>query len=444
MLCMRYFGTDGIRDRADALVSNNIPYLLGKALGVTCGKVIVARDVRASSPTVERGLVAGLLDGDAEIYLAGVLPTPALAYIAGAYDARFAVMITASHNPPEFNGLKVFSRRGGKLSLREEEALDCALAALAKNMPIREDALEALAADVCENLKPLPPHRVRILHNAEEEYLAHVTAMFPRFDGENVTLDPAYGCMSGIARRAFEALGAKVSTINDERDGAKVNVGCGSTHIGALLSATPDGSIGFAFDGDGDRVIAAVEGREYDGDAILLALSTLYRIKGKLRKKIVVGTELTNSRLQRELSSQNIALMRTPVGDKYVRDALLENDCPLGGEKSGHILMLDRATTGDGLVTALSLLETKRTLGALPAFFPYPMLQFDLPSERPAEELKSDAMQKKLALAKALYGEKGRFILRASGTEPKLRVAYECFSPDYQIIFKEIENIFKE
>lgn len=443
MRCMRYFGTDGIRGRADALLSGGIPYLLGRALGVTCGKVVVARDVRASSPMLERQLVAGLLEGDAEVYLAGILPTPALAYIAGVHNARFAVMITASHNPPEFNGLKVFSRRGGKLTLREEEALDAAAAALKADAPILKDAIEALAADACNVLKPPPPHRVHILHDAEGEYISHVTSAFPRFDGEEVTLDAAHGCMAGVARRVFETLGAKVSAINDDRDGKAVNVECGSTHISSLLAATPRHATGFAFDGDGDRVIAAVDGREYDGDAMLLALATLYRAKGKLRKKIVVGTELAGSRLQRELSAQNIALMRTPVGDKYVLRALLENDCLLGGEKSGHILMLDRATTGDGLITALSLLEAKRTLGALPAYQPYPMLSFDLPCEDPSGTLESEDMRQKLALANARFGKDGRLILRASGTEPKLRVAFECFSPDFQNIFRDIKNIFK-
>lgn len=211
----------------------------------------------------------------------------------------------------------------------------------------------------------------------------------------------------------------------------------------ALLAATPADGIGFAFDGDGDRVLAAVDGEVYDGDAILLALSTLYRVKGKLRKKFVVGTELTNSKLQRELAFQNTALMRTPVGDKYILNALLENGCLLGGEKSGHILMLDKGGTGDGLVTALSLLETKRTIGVLPRFKPYPMLEFDLPCENPKGALESDALQTKIALAKKLYGKYGRFVFRASGTEPYVRVAYECFSGNSQDIFTSIKKLFE-
>lgn len=443
MLCMRYFGTDGIRREAHALLDGGVPYLLGKALGVTLGKVIVARDVRESSPAIERMLVRGLLAGDAQIYLAGVLPTPALAYIAGTNDARFAVMITASHNPPEYNGLKVFSRRGQKLSPREEEALDGALEALSADRSITDEQREALASDALVNPEKELAHRVHILRDAEKEYANHVISMFPRFDEMSVTLDAANGCMAGLAKRVFEALGAKVTAINDARDGSKVNIGCGSTHMQALLAATPADGIGFAFDGDGDRVLAAVDGEVYDGDAILLALSTLYRVKGKLRKKFVVGTELTNSKLQRELAFQNTALMRTPVGDKYILNALLENGCLLGGEKSGHILMLDKGGTGDGLVTALSLLETKRTIGVLPRFKPYPMLEFDLPCENPKGALESDALQTKIALAKKLYGKYGRFVFRESGTEPYVRVAYECFSGNSQDIFAAIKKLFE-
>lgn len=441
MRCMRYFGTDGIRGEAGALLGAKIPYLLGRALSETCGKVIVARDVRVSSPALEKELVNGLLAGDAQIYLAGVLPTPALAYIAGAHDARFAVMITASHNAPEFNGLKVFSRRGQKLSPREESALDEAICSLAKDMSISQEARDALASD-CSAL-PQGAHRVRIMNDAEGEYLSHVISLFPRLDAYQVTLDCAHGCMAGLAGRAFEALGASVNAINDDRDGKKVNVMCGSTHPEALLAATPRDSIGFAFDGDGDRVIAVVDGQIYDGDAILLALSTLYRIKGKLRKKFVVATELSNSRLQRELAFGNTALLRAPVGDKHVLGAMLENGCLLGGEKSGHILMLDRASTGDGLLTALTLLETKRTIGSLPKFKPYPMLELNIPSEDPKAELEGEKMQAKISLAKKLYGKSGRFVLRASGTEPYIRVAYEYFGSDAQSVFENIKNLFE-
>ncbi len=432
MLCMRYFGTDGIRDRADALLQNDIPRRLGKALGATSGKVIVARDVRESSPAIERALVQGLLEGDAQIYLAGVLPTPALAYIAEAHDARYAVMITASHNPPEFNGLKVFSRGGRKLSAREEEALDAALS-----------SSETLSDGGSAGSERNEVHRVRVMSGAEREYADHIVSLFFPFFGERVTIDAANGCMAGVARRVFEALSVSVTAINDVRDGSKVNVDCGSTHLDALLGATPKNGIGFAFDGDGDRALAVVDGKPYDGDAILLSLSTLYRVKGKLKRRLVVGTDLTGSKLSQALAAQNIALLRTAVGDKHVLAALTENGCSLGGEKSGHILMPDKANTGDGLITALTLLEAKRTLGSLPSYEPYPSLEFNVRSEDPQSAMKSEKMRKMMETLQKAYGDKGRFVYRASGTEPYIRVMYECFSKDFESVFEKIKEAFE-
>ncbi len=213
--------------------------------------------------------------------------------------------------------------------------------------------------------------------------------------------------------------------------------------MGAILAATPAGEMGFAFDGDGDRVLAVVDGKIYDGDAILLALATMYRAKGKLRNKIAVGTLLTNSRLQSALASQNVALVRADVGDKHVLAAMNEHGSVLGGEKSGHILMLDKAPTGDGLLTALSLLEAKLILGRLPIFDPYPMLQFDIPSPDPAKEMQSERMTQKLASLRNRFDSVGRFVFRASGTEPFIRVAFECFSPDFEDVFKKIKSEFK-
>ena len=457
---MRYFGTDGIRDRADALLARKLPYLLGRALSQTENKIIVARDVRTHSRLIENMLVLGLLDGKADIYLAGVLPTPALAYIAALENADYAVMITASHNPPLFNGLKVFGKSGRKLSESEERALDDKVFELDKSYASpREPAIYDapcldVAADVSAhaltddetrsklNILPSKTHRVRIVNGAQELYKNHVKSMFPRFDGIKVKLDCAMGCMAQLAKGVFEELGANVTAINDERDGEKVNVKCGSTHLDAFIPLVARDELGFAFDGDGDRVLAVADGKRYDGDGILLALSALYRIQGKLKKKFVVGTQLTNTRLQRELAFNDIALIRTDVGDKHVLNELLERGCLLGGEKSGHILMLDRANTGDGLITALSLLEVKKTLGSLPRFTPYPMIEFNVSSTDPAKEATSPDFMEKVSEIKAAYGNLGRFIIRPSGTEPFIRVAFECFSPSPEPIFESIKKHF--
>ncbi|MBR4800548.1 MAG: hypothetical protein IK048_02625 [Clostridia bacterium] len=456
---MYYFGTDGIRNKAEKLLADRVPYMLGKALGKNAYKILVARDVRESSLDIEKQLCLGLLEGDAKIYLAGVLPTPALAYIAQVEDADFAIMITASHNPPEYNGLKVFGKCGKKLSLDVEEKLDLSLKELgesfAKQTEVgqRTSALSGLddaSADVLTDDEAASPlkitlskeHRIRIVEGAEYLYATHVKKMFPRFDGQKVRIDCAYGCFAELAKRIFESLGASVVAENDERDGARVNVNCGSTNIEEFAKRVKTDEIGFAFDGDGDRVLAVVNGKVYDGDAILLAISTLYRIQGKLKKKIVVGTELSNSKLQRELAFGNTALVRTPVGDKYILDALNTQNSVLGGEKSGHIIMLDKGNTGDGIVTALTLLEVKKTIGDLPSFTPYPMLDLNVSAENPAEYQKSDEFKTKMTAATTLYSKYGRFVVRPSGTEPVLRITFECFSPDNQPVFAKLKKLF--
>ena len=449
---MQYFGTDGIRQKADHLLDNQIPFLLGKALSQTNAKIIVARDVRTHSKDIEKQLCKGLLEGAAQIWLAGILPTPALAYTAQTQKADYAVMITASHNAPEFNGLKVFGKNGKKLSKEEELLLDKKLVELKNNPSLPPLSIVDICADTLtedEQLSDLKitiseqNHRIRIVDGAEFLYAKHIKSMFPRFDGIKIRLDCAYGCFATLAPAIFLSLGAIVCAEQNVRDGEKVNVDCGSTHIEKFVTRVKKDEIGFAFDGDGDRVIAVVNGKIYDGDAMLLALSTLYRLQGKLKKRFIVGTVLSNTKLQRELAYQNIALVRSDVGDKNVLDCLLAHSCLLGGEKSGHILMLDKENTGDGIVTALSLLEVKRTIGSLPKFTPYPMLELNIRTDNPRETLASSAFQKKITETNSLYSNSGRLIVRPSGTEPYIRVTYECFSSSPTAIFDDIKRIFQ-
>lgn len=449
---MHYFGTDGIRNKADALLGADIPYFLGKAISQKGGMVIVARDVRTSSQEIEKQLCKGLLEGSAQIWVAGILPTPALAYTALSQKADYAIMITASHNPPEFNGLKVFGKGGRKLSSEEESALDEKIFSLATNPG--DESVAFLYEDLCSDTltedevlsdlhvtPSLSNHRIRIVDGAEFLYAKHVKEMFPRFDGYKIRLDCAYGCFATLAPAIFMSLGAVVCAEHNIRDGEKVNVGCGSTHIQEFARRVKKDEIGFAFDGDGDRVLAVVDGKVYDGDGMLLALSTLYRLQGKLKKRFVVGTILTGTKLQRELAYHNTALIRTDVGDKHILDALNAQGCLLGGEKSGHILMLDRANTGDGLITALSLLEVKRTLGSLPGYVPYPVLEFNIKADDPAETVMSDDFQAKITKVNNLYSPSGRLIVRPSGTEPYIRIFYECFVSEYKMIFEDIKKI---
>lgn len=450
---MHYFGTDGIRDYASSLLEEELPFYLGKALARKGGKIIIARDVRAHSSDIEKQLCKGLLEGATQIWLAGVLPTPALAYTAQSQKADYAVMITASHNPPCFNGLKVFGKGGNKLSTSEEMRLDEEIFALKNNKSQR--SLAFAFDDVCSDALTEEElscglnvrvdkqnHRIRIVDGAEFLYAKHVKSLFPRFDGYKVRLDCARGCFATLAPQIFSALGAIVYAENDIRDGENVNVNCGCTHIENYAKHVKSDEIGFSFDGDGDRVIAVVDGKIYDGDGILLALSTLYRLQGKLKNRFVVGTILTGTKLQRELAYHNTALLRTDAGDKHVLDALISQNLILGGEKSGHIIMLDKSTTGDGLITALSLLQVKRTLGSIPKYTPYPVLEFNVPSSKAHEEIFSDAFQTKINTVRNQYSKQGRLIVRPSGTEPYIRITYECFTSNYEKIFKEIKGVF--
>lgn len=450
---MHYFGTDGIRDYAHRLLQAQIPYYLGKALAQKGGKIIVARDVRNHSIDIEKQLCKGLLEGATQIWLAGVLPTPALAYTSQEQKADYAIMITASHNAPEFNGLKVFGKCGKKISQEDEKALDNAIFSL-KNTE-KNTQISAFFDEVCSDelsedeilsdlfVQPSKQnHRIRIVEGAEFLYAKHVKSLFPRFDGYKVRLDCAHGCFASLAPQIFMALGAIVCAENNTRDGDKVNVNCGSTHINDFAKHVKKDEIGFSFDGDGDRVLAVVDGKVYDGDGILLAISTLYRLQGKLKKRFIVGTILTGTKLQRELAYHNTALVRTDVGDKHILDALTAQNLPLGGEKSGHIIMLDKSLTGDGLLTALSLLEVKRTLGSIPKYTPYPMLEFNISSQNPQEEIFADDFQSRITYVNDNYSKCGRLIVRPSGTEPYIRVCYECFASNHEKIFENIKAVF--
>lgn len=503
---MRYFGTDGIRGKAAWLEENYLAYKLGLVLGEKGGRVVIARDVRLSSPRLEEQLIKGLLCKEkTEIFVAGILPTPALAYFAKIYRADYAVMITASHNAPEYNGLKLFGKNGKKLSPDTETVFDdeifrlsesnkeiaqsninydihsntldsadisCASSSDIKKIKIFTNAgnyvsnymekeqsasfdgirilsvgniCDAACDDAFEDCAACGfRQRVTSIQGADILYKAEIIKKFPRFDNMKVRLDLANGCFAELAADVFSALGATVETENNVRDGSKVNVKCGSTNIADFAKRVRRDETGFAFDGDGDRVLAVVDGQIYDGDAILLAISLLYRLNGKLKNRFVVGTVLTNTRLQRELAYHGSALLRTDVGDKFVLDAMTAENCSLGGEKSGHIIMLDKAETGDGLLTALTLLEAKKTMGSLPRFSPYPMLEFNIPSRSPKTEIASFEFKNKIEAANAVIEGKGRLIIRPSGTEPYIRVAAEIFTPQADEVFKEIRECFKQ
>ena len=335
---MKYFGTDGIRGRSEKVLV--LSYALGVVVGINNHFVVVGRDTRPSSIDIEKELTKGLLSVGAKVGLAGVLPTPALAHTAKVKGAK-GIMITASHNPPEYNGLKVMGAE--KLDEEEEVALD-----------------NALDEEIKNPSHPSESGCVEILSGAGREYKRHIIALFQHLDltalNKKVYIDTAHGCFSYLAKDVLETLGADVVALNNDIDGTKVNVGCGAVYVDDFAKKIPRDSIGFAFDGDGDRVLSVLDGEVYDGDQMLYNIALHYKASGKDIGG-VVGTIMTGSGIEREFQLKNIPFHRADVGDKHVFDLMKRQNCLLGGEKSGHLILLDRASTGDGLVSLLAFLE---------------------------------------------------------------------------------------
>lgn len=423
---MFFFGTDGIRALANSLLNDRIPFCLGAVLSSRAKKIVVARDVRLSSLAIERQLIEGLTLGDCDILLCGELPTPALSYITDIENADYGVMITASHNPPEYNGLKVFERGGGKLSTDKEAEMDEAVFKRQKTLRLVRGKANG---------------RISVFEGAENFYKRHVVSLFSRLDGLKVALDCARGSMASLAAEAFESAGAiVVNALNNTRDGERVNVKCGATNLDYFLTTVNEDEIGFSFDGDGDRVMGVYKGKILDGDGMLYALATDMQSQDTLKNNAVCGTIMSNGALEKELAFKGITLFRSDVGDKYVMEKMRAVGSVLGGETSGHIIT-PKAPTGDGLITAFSIAEYLKKYKILPLITPYPSLSFNIPSAAPAQEVKKKEFVALIENAKAFLGENGKLIVRPSGTEPVVRITVECHTGDLEYA-KNIKNLF--
>jgi phosphoglucosamine mutase len=387
-------------DLTDSLVRR-----LGDAFARWSGgcPVLVGRDTRASGPALQAALADGLAAGGSDVRLGGVLPTPAVALLAGDCGA----VVSASHNPAEYNGVKLFDRDGRKLSDAEEEAI------------------EAILADLPEPVASVVP--------AEEEGLAEryadlVTERFGvPFDGLRIACDCANGAFSGLAPGVLERLGARVTAIADEPDGENINAGCGATDLSLLARTVAEGDfdLGVAFDGDGDRMLAVdATGGTVDGDAILAVLAL------HLGVDQVVVTVMTNLGFHRLMEERGICVVTTDVGDRYVLEALRREGGVLGGEQSGHVVYLDGHVGGDGLVAAILLAravtESGNTLAELASVMPrYPQVIENVPVR--SKEL-TDAIRAEVERLNAELDGRGRVLVRPSGTEPVIRVLSEAES----------------
>ncbi len=422
----RLFGTDGVRGVANRELTAELALALGAAAArhlVSSGRpgrrvAVIGRDSRASGEMLEAAVIAGLTSEGVDALRVGVLPTPAVAYLTGAYDADFGVMISASHNPMPDNGIKIFGPGGHKL---DDDA---------------EDQIENLVA-AGPGLRPVGVGIGRVVdaEDAAERYLRQVSkAGASRLDGLTVVVDCAHGAASSAAPRAYRAAGARVIAINADPNGLNINDGCGSTHLDPLRKAVVAhrADLGLAHDGDADRCLAVdANGELVDGDAIMVVLALAMQEAGELASNTLVTTVMSNLGLHLAMRAAGVTVRTTGVGDRYVLEELRAGDYSLGGEQSGHIVLPALGSTGDGIVTGLRLMtrmvQTGSSLAALASSMQtLPQVLINVEVADKATAATAPSVQTAVGQAEAELGDAGRILLRPSGTEQMIRVMVEA------------------
>ncbi|WP_424936246.1 MULTISPECIES: phosphoglucosamine mutase [Bacteria] len=429
---MALFGTDGVRGLANGVLTADLALSLAQATAVVLGQgriaearkaagkrltAVVARDPRLSGHFLSAAVEAGLASSGVDVLDAGTLPTPAAAFLIADVDADFGVMISASHNPAPDNGIKIFARGGRKLPDEVEQRIEAAMAG---------PKLTPTGADV---------GRVRRFSDAEDRYVLHLLASLPhRLDGIHVVLDCANGAASGASPEAFRNAGARVTVIGADPDGMNINEGVGSTHLDKLAAEVVrvGADIGIAHDGDADRCLAVdAEGNPVDGDQIMAILAVAMKQRGRLAADTLVATVMSNLGLHIAMREQGITVRQTAVGDRYVLEDMNAGRYSLGGEQSGHVIMSEFATTGDGLLTGLHLVAEMarqgKTLAELAAVMTiYPQVLVNVKDVDKDGVRDDPAVKAAVEECTAELGESGRVLLRASGTEPLVRVMVEA------------------
>jgi phosphoglucosamine mutase len=440
------FGTDGVRGLANGVLTAELALDLSVAAAHVLTDrgefegprplAVVGRDTRISGQFLEAAVVAGLASAGVDVLLLGVVPTPGVAYLTASLDADLGVMLSASHNPMPDNGIKFLARGGVKL----DDAIEVAI-----EQRMGEDWTRPTGGDV---------GRVTTYDAALDDYVEHLVQTTSKpLAGLRVVLDCAEGAASDAGPRALENAGAKVTAIHAQPDGLNINDGCGSTHLGNLQAAVvKDGAdVGFALDGDADRCLAVDhEGNVVDGDQILCILAESLRDQGKLVDDTVVATVMSNLGFNRALNATGIKVVQTKVGDRYVLEAMKAEGYSLGGEQSGHVIMSDHATTGDGILTALHLLErmamTGRSLQELAAMMTrLPQVLLNVPEVDRTRCDTDEVLAAAVAEAEAGLGDDGRVLLRASGTEPLVRVMVEAVSlEEANAVAEKLADVVRE
>lgn len=445
----KYFGTDGIRRIANIELSPELVYKVAKAGAYVLSKhtdhaptILIGRDTRISGTLIESAMVAGFLSYGANVKLLGVIPTPAVAYLTRKLNADASVVISASHNTYEFNGIKYFSNKGMKIPDTLEEEIEEVM---------ESGKLEELTAvndkiGVSEYCLDLIDEYVYFFRKNFDDDMEKLVS-----DDFIVGLDTANGATYKVAEKVFKSLGIKYKIINNNPDGININQNCGSTHLEGLKKFVVENnlSMGVAYDGDGDRCLAVDEnGNEIDGDKIMAIISSSLRKKGKLAKDTIVATVMSNLGLNKYARDNGLELLQTKVGDRYVLEEMLKDGFNLGGEQSGHVILLDYNPTGDGILTSLMLIksileENKKAsqMAQMVKLYPQVLVNAKVNSEKKYGFKDDKEIKNAIEKLEKEFAGNGRVLIRPSGTESLVRVMIE--GEDQKYIQKKAEEIAK-
>ncbi len=425
----RLFGTDGVRGIANVELTNELAYRLGQAAVVFLGKtIIVGKDTRLSGDMLESALVAGITSAGGTALLAGIVPTPAVALLVRKLNAAGGAVISASHNPPEYNGIKLFDAQGYKLSDAVEDQIEAF---------ISEGGLEAARGE--EGMPSGPDLGFVVpLKDAADIYVGHAVSSVRDqgidFAGMTIAIDTGHGASCETSPEALRQLGAEVHVVNDDYDGTDINVACGSTHLEPLRALVQEcaADIGIAHDGDADRVMLMTSGGdEIDGDMMEAVMALDMARRGVLAANTIVTTVMSNLGLTHAMRDAGIEVVQTKVGDRYLLEEMREKGYSIGAEQSGHVILLEHNTTGDGLMTAVQFIAAVKRSGktvdeavGVMQKFPQTLINVRVKDKHAVAELPS--VQEAVAAAEAALGDDGRVLLRPSGTEPVVRVMVEA------------------
>lgn len=442
----KLFGTDGIRGVANLDLTPELAFKIGRAGAYILakgkkGKIVIGKDTRQSGDMLEAALAAGICSIGVDVIKLGVIPTPAVAYLTKKYKALAGVVISASHNPLEYNGIKFFDEDGFKLKDEIEDQIE---SYIFNDKGIDTRPIKGEIGQIIEDL------------HAPRYYMDYLKSTIKRdFKGLKIAVDCGNGAVYKIAAELLKELGAEVVVINDEPNGVNINVECGSTNPSAIQSLVLDtkADIGLSFDGDADRLIAVDEkGNIIDGDHILAICGTYLKEQNRLKKDTIVGTVMTNIGLDLYLKSKGLKVVKTKVGDRYVMEEMLKHGYVLGGEQSGHIIFLEYSTTGDGMLTALQLINVMKETGkkaselnSLMKSYPQVLVNARVKKELKEAYMENEEISSEIKRVEDLFKGEGRVVIRPSGTEPLIRVMIEGKDKDtIERVAKDLARFIEE